>query len=106
MVNKLKIAIGALALNIAVQALKVMTHVHRPNCYNYRSFPSGRAANAWYIATIVSFDPLVTLLATLVSYTRVIQGWHRPIDVFVGGAMGLQSLPISEIMTFSNPRPF
>ena len=90
MVSKLqKAVLWIVALNMVVYTLKEVTHVQRPNVYNYRSFPSGHAANAWYLATLVSFNPFATALATLVSYTRVSQGWHSVLDVVVGSALGI-----------------
>lgn len=84
-----KAVIGIVALNVVVHALKVLTQVQRPNGYNYKSFPSGHAANAWYLATLLSFNPFATAFATLVSYTRVAEGWHSVLDVVAGAALGI-----------------
>ena len=84
-----KAVVGIIALNIVVNAIKIMTHVRRPNGYDYMSFPSGHAANAWYLAALWNFNPFVTIWAILVSGMRVMEGWHSPLDVIVGAAMGI-----------------
>lgn len=84
-----KAVVGIVALNIVVNALKVATHVRRPNGYDFMSFPSGHAANAWYLATLWDFNPFVTIWAVLVSGMRVVEGWHSPLDVVAGTILGI-----------------
>jgi len=59
------------------------------------SFPSGHAAIAWTLASVVSHEypklPVQVLmygLATTVATTRVTGGQHFPSDVFVGSTLG------------------
>jgi len=83
-----KAVLGLVVLNVVVSAIKTVTHVRRPNGSDHLSFPSGHAATAWYIATIWSFNPFVTLWAATVSALRVVEGWHSPLDVIIGGLLG------------------
>jgi hypothetical protein len=62
---------------------------------NGASFPSGHAAVAWSIASVVAHEypgPLTKLLvygaAGLISYSRVRAGQHFPSDVMVGTLLG------------------
>ena len=60
------------------------------------SFPSGHAAGAWALATVVAernshrawLPPTAYGLATLVSVSRITQRRHFPSDVFAGAALG------------------
>lgn len=61
-----------------------------------RSFPSGHAAEAWALATVIAHQyrhhrwvpPTAYGLAGLVALARVTQRKHFPADVFVGGVLG------------------
>jgi membrane-associated phospholipid phosphatase len=61
-----------------------------------RAFPSGHAAGAWAIATVIShrhaqrpwIPPIAYGLAGLVSVSRITQRRHFPADVFVGAVLG------------------
>lgn len=61
-----------------------------------RSFPSGHAAGAWALATVISkqydhrpwIPPTAYGLASLVSVARITQRRHFPSDVFVGAVFG------------------
>jgi len=62
---------------------------------NGSSFPSGHAAAAWSIASVIAHEypgPLTKLLAYgaagLISYSRVRAGQHFPSDVLVGALIG------------------
>lgn len=57
------------------------------------SFPSGHAAIAWAMMTVLShyeprFSKWFFLLATLISLSRMYVGVHYPSDVFIGGLIG------------------
>jgi membrane-associated phospholipid phosphatase len=60
------------------------------------SFPSGHAAGAFSVATVVAgrygnhkwVPPLVYALATAISFSRVTTNAHFTSDVFLGGALG------------------
>jgi undecaprenyl-diphosphatase len=57
------------------------------------SFPSAHAANAFAMATVVSwritrFAPLFFLFAIAVAYSRVYVGVHYPIDIIAGAILG------------------
>ena len=84
-----KTVFGLVALNVIVSAIKVATHMRRPNGSDYLSFPSGHAATAWYLATLWSFNPWVTAWAVLVSGMRVVERWHTPLDVVAGALLGI-----------------
>ncbi len=61
-----------------------------------RSFPSGHAAEAWALATVVAHQyshrrwvpPTAYGLAGLVAVARVTRRKHFPADIFVGGVLG------------------
>ncbi len=61
-----------------------------------RSFPSGHAAGAWAIGTVVAHQyshkkwvpPLAYGLAGMVAVSRVAERAHFPSDIFIGSAIG------------------
>ena len=61
-----------------------------------RTFPSGHAAGAWAVATVIAqrhgrrrwVPPVAYGLAGLVSISRITQRRHFPSDVFVGATLG------------------
>jgi membrane-associated phospholipid phosphatase len=71
-----------------VTALKVATAVLRPDGSDRRSFPSGHAAAAFYVAALSHFRPVVTLWAGLASLARVVLRRHRWVDIGVGAVLG------------------
>ena len=96
---------------IVVEILKVATQRPRPTrddgrSRNHnadgefftsgRSFPSGHAAGAWALATVVAHQyrhrrwvpPTTYSLAALVAVSRVTERKHFPADVFVGSVLG------------------
>ena len=65
-----------------------------------RSFPSGHAASAFAFAGGVAAEApvpggLLTVLATLVAYSRVHTGVHYPSDVVVGAVIGAALSPMA-----------
>jgi undecaprenyl-diphosphatase len=74
-------------------------------CVNSPSFPSNHAVNAAALATLATLSmprlwPLAVALAMLVGYSRIYVGSHYPLDVLVGGALGIAvALVLSGIMT-------
>lgn len=89
---------------IVTQALKHITRRPRPNFDDGRgrfftggnSFPSGHAANAWSVATVIAYEyqdrPLVRYgafaAATMVSLSRYSGRKHFLSDVLIGSAVG------------------
>ncbi len=96
---------------IVVEILKLATQRPRPTFSGGRvrdhnadgrffaggnSFPSGHAAGAWALASVLSAEysdrrwvaPAAYTFATLVSTARLIERRHFPSDVFVGGVFG------------------
>jgi PAP2 superfamily len=92
-----------------VQALKHVTHRHRPGCsdrYNMwdgpgfsnsnLSFASGHSASAFSVATVIASEyedklwvpPLAYGLATLTALSRINDDEHWASDVLVGSAIG------------------
>lgn len=58
------------------------------------SFPSGHVKTAWVMATVLGayrprFAPGLILIATLISYARMYDGMHWPLDVIGGAALGI-----------------
>lgn len=76
------------ALMAVVQAVKVATAVRRPDGSDARSFPSGHAAAAFYVAALSHFAPLATLWACLASVARVVLHRHSWLDVGIGAVLG------------------
>jgi undecaprenyl-diphosphatase len=80
-------------------------------CTDSPSFPSNHAVNAAVLATLVTlYMPrlgfLAIALAILVGYSRVYVGVHYPLDVLLGGLLGIVvALVLSEIMTIVWPFP-
>jgi undecaprenyl-diphosphatase len=63
-------------------------------CTNLPSLPSNHAVNASVLATLASlYIPLSWLpaatLALLIGYSRVYVGVHYPLDVLIGGGLGI-----------------
>src|SRR5207237_4670245 len=81
---------------LVVQALKFITNRTRPNLADHRSFPSGHAASAFALASVLSSEyhnkPLVVFgsygFATAVSLARVGGLNHFPSDVVAGAVIG------------------
>jgi undecaprenyl-diphosphatase len=80
-------------------------------CTDSPSFPSNHAVNATVLATLVTlymprlWFPAIAL-AILVGYSRVYVGVHYPLDVLLGGLLGLVvALVLSWILTILWPFP-
>jgi len=80
-------------------------------CTDSPSFPSNHAVNATVLATLVTLSmprlwfPVI-VLAILVGYSRVYVGVHYPLDVLLGGLLGLVvALVLSWILTILWPFP-
>jgi undecaprenyl-diphosphatase len=63
-------------------------------CVNSPAFPSNHAVNAAALATLAILYmprlwPLAVAPAMLVGYSRIYVGSHYPLDVLVGGALGI-----------------
>jgi undecaprenyl-diphosphatase len=58
------------------------------------SFPSGHAAGAFTLATVIGLKvrkmlPVVMVLALLVAFSRIYIGVHYPLDVMAGSLLGI-----------------
>lgn len=82
----------------AVQSLKNITHVTRPDGSNNHSFPSGHTATAFMAATMLSkeyghISPWVTVgaysMATATGLMRIANNKHWLSDVMVGAGIGI-----------------
>jgi undecaprenyl-diphosphatase len=80
-------------------------------CTNSASFPSNHAINASALATLVTlYMPRLWFpamaFALLVGYSRVYVGVHYPLDVLVGGGLGIVvALVLSTVMDLLWPFP-
>lgn len=94
--------------NAVVLGMKIMIGRRRPVAaqhsrefkpfdfsWEYRSFPSGHAANAWAFSTVLAEDTSSHLvktfwytLASMISLARVYNGVHWLSDVIAGSALG------------------
>jgi undecaprenyl-diphosphatase len=78
-------------------------------CTNSASFPSNHAVNASVLATLVMlYMPRLWLpamaLALLVGYSRIYVGVHYPLDVLLGGVLGIVvALVLSKVMNLVWP---
>jgi hypothetical protein len=81
--------VGSICLLVCVEYLKRSTRQLRPNKYDTKSFPSGHAAVAWYIAGLYGFNPIITLWALCVSASRVYNQHHYVQDVCFGAVIGI-----------------
>jgi undecaprenyl-diphosphatase len=107
--RELRVGLAALFANVAshlaVQVLKRTIASARPCDAEGRalalidlpdpfSFPSGHAAAAFAVATVVAIahpatSPLLVALATTIAVSRVRLRVHRPVDVLAGALLGL-----------------
>jgi undecaprenyl-diphosphatase len=58
------------------------------------SFPSGHVKTAWLLAVVLGhyrprFAPGLVVIALLISYARMYDGMHWPLDVLGGAALGI-----------------
>lgn len=58
------------------------------------SFPSGHVKTAWLLAVVLGyyrprFLPGLIVVAVLISYARMYDGMHWPLDVLAGAALGI-----------------
>jgi undecaprenyl-diphosphatase len=78
-------------------------------CTSSASFPSNHAINASVLATLVTlYIPRLSLpamaLVLLVGYSRIYVGVHYPLDVLVGGGLGIiVALVLSTVMNLLWP---
>jgi membrane-associated phospholipid phosphatase len=87
---------AGLDTEVVVQVLKFVTNRPRPNLSNNQSFPSGHAASAFALATVLSSEyhdkPLIVVgsygFATAVGVARVGGLNHFPSDVLAGAVIG------------------
>ena len=76
-----------------IEAGKVQVHILGQQLW-YRSFPSGDTQTAFTAGTYLSFllprwAPLFLCLAVGVGVSRIYRGAHFPLDVIVGGLIGV-----------------
>ena len=102
-----EVVVGTLTLWVLVEALKALTRRSRPYLVlegtrvigwreRGRSFPSGHTAQTFFLATLVSHDLQLGIVATvalyavavLVGFTRMYLGAHYPRDVIGGAVLG------------------
>ena len=84
--------ISLLLVLIAVVTLKALAGKGRPL---HGGMPSGHSAVAFSLSTsisLISLDPFVVILATvlavMVSHSRLVGGIHTRVEVFLGGLLG------------------
>lgn len=58
------------------------------------SFPSGHVKTAWLLTVVLGhyrprFAPGLVLISALISYARMYDGMHWPLDVLAGAALGI-----------------
>jgi membrane-associated phospholipid phosphatase len=80
---------GLVLLLLFVDAIKRLTRELRPDGTDHRSFPSGHAATAWYLAATSHYHLLVVVWALLASASRVFLRRHYLHDVLVGAFLGI-----------------
>lgn len=80
---------GLAILMAFVEALKRIVGELRPDKSDYRSFPSGHSATAWYVASVFDWHWLVSAWAIAVSASRYIKRRHFIHDILVGAALGI-----------------
>lgn len=91
-------AIGGLLMTGTVESVKRSVTSRRPDGSDWRSFPSGHTARAFFGATVAAIElgdvsPWYAvgsyLFATGVGVSRVIDGRHFPADVVSGAGIGI-----------------
>jgi membrane-associated phospholipid phosphatase len=104
-----------LGVSLVVQIVKILTYSPRPitalplehklktlvdgisYAANYKSLPSGHAAIAFSLATLITIifkvewykSIILMVLAALIAYSRVYLGFHFYIDIYLGGIIGI-----------------
>ena len=85
---------GAIITFIAVQSIKIIVPIERPNGFDLRSFPSQHTAFAFFLASVLPVkrkEERIVLYgwAVLVSLSRMVLLEHWFTDVLVGAVIGL-----------------
>ena len=101
-----KYALTWISMASAVKALKISTHVERPDGSDFNSFPSGHAAVSFMGAELLrdrySKQKEIWIpsyvVATLVSCQRVKFNHHRPLEVISGALIGIASVHIAKLI--------
>jgi membrane-associated phospholipid phosphatase len=102
-----ELAVGALALGLAVDLIKALIHRTRPyiklkgiriigSRAGGQSFPSGHTSQTFYMVTLllhyyqigILLWVLLYAIASLVGITRIYLGMHYPRDVLAGAMLG------------------
>jgi len=83
-----------LSSGILAQIVKYLVRRPRPLGPSPTSFPSGHAATAFTMAVILTrrwprWGWLFWSLAVLVGISRMVLGWHYPLDVMAGACLGM-----------------
>ena len=81
--------VGCLCMLVCIEFIKQTTHKERPNKLDFKSFPSGHTAVAWYIVGLYKFNTIIVLWALFVSASRIYNKYHTILDVVVGGIIGI-----------------
>ncbi len=79
------------------EQISLLARLVASNCGGKFSFFSAHASNSFAIATFFSFifknfkyvGSLILIIATLIAYSRIYIGVHFPLDVLIGGCVGI-----------------
>jgi membrane-associated phospholipid phosphatase len=93
--NRYKFLLRYMVLIIIVELSKNIIGRLRPDKSDYKSFPSGHSANAWFIAASYDFNIFLVIWAFAVMISRISLRRHDIFDVFGGAILGITCAKIN-----------